>query len=113
MFKLYLYIFVWIPKKDQKRIEFDLTHMNKQDVLRQGRFKGELNYFRKMNNGDFRILLAYCAECYDNFRSKINCAICDDENLERIIVFFIHPRKKLYQPRKFQHVDITKICKDQ
>lgn len=107
--KNFQYNFKQIPKKDQKRIEYDLTHMNKQDILRQGRFKGELNYLRKMNNGYFRIFLTYCADCYEDFRNKINCAICDSENLERIVVFFIYPRKKLYQPRKFQQMSITKI----
>ena len=98
-----------IPDKDQKRILYDLTHMNKQDILRQGHLQGELNYLRKMNNGDYRIFLAYCGECYINFREKINCQICDENDLERIIVFYISPRKKLYQPHNIQHIDMRKI----
>ena len=98
-----------IPNRDRERIIDNLRHMNRQDILRQGRLQGELNYLRKMNFGDYRIFLAYCAECYSNFKEKINCAICDREDLERIVVFFIYPRKKLYQPRKFQKVDINKI----
>ena len=98
-----------IPEKDRKRILYDLTHMNSQDVLRQGQLQGELNYLRKMNNGDYKIFLAYCSECYQKFKEKINCAICDGVNLERVIVFFLAPRKKLYQPRNIQNLDITKI----
>ncbi len=101
--------FISFPSKDQKRIEYNLTHMTRQDVLRQGRLKGELNYLRKMRDGDYRIFLAYCAECYNEFREKINCTICNNDNLERIIAFFIHSRKKLYQPHRFQNVSITKI----
>ncbi len=98
-----------IPAKDRKRILEDLTHLNHHDVLRQGRLQGELNYLRKMNNGDYRIFLAYCAECYHEFKYRIKCSICNEEDLERIIVFFLYPRKKLYQPKKFQRVDIRKI----
>ncbi len=98
-----------IPERDQKRILYDLTHMNRQDVLRQGHLQGELNYLRKMNNGDYRIFLAYCVECYKNFREKINCQICDENDLERIIAFFISPRKKLYSPQNIKHIDVRKI----
>lgn len=98
-----------IPERDQKRILYDLTHMNRQDVLRQGHLQGELNYLRKMNNGDYRIFLAYCVECYKNFREKINCQICDENDLERIIVFFISPRKKLYSPQNIKRIDVRKI----
>lgn len=98
-----------IPERDRKRILFDLRHMDKHDILRQGHLQGELNYLRKMNNGDYRIFLAYCAECYENFREKINCKICDENDLERIIVFFISPRKKLYSPQNIQHIDVSKI----
>ena len=98
-----------LPDRDRKRILYDLTHMNSQDILRQGHLQGELNYLRKMNNGDYRIFLAYCAECFKNFREKINCQICDEKDLERIIVFFIALRKKLYHPQNIQHIDIKKI----
>ena len=98
-----------IPERDRKRILYDLTHTNRQDILRQGHLQGELNYLRKMNNGDYRIFMAYCSECYKEFRHKINCIICDKNNLNRLVVFFIAPRKKLYRPHKFQKVDITKI----
>ena len=107
--KNFEYNFKLLPKKDQNRIRLDLTHMNTQDILRQGQLQGPLNYLRKMNNGNYRIFLAYCKECYHEFSNKINCAICDENELERIIAFFIYPRKKLYQPRKFKKVDITKI----
>ena len=96
-------------EKDRKRILYDLTHMNKQDVLRQGALQGELNYLRKMNNGDYRIFFAYCAECFNQFHEKINCQICDEDFLERIIVFYITPRKKLYDPRNIRRIDIRKI----
>ena len=98
-----------IPEKDHKRILYDLTHMTNQDVLRQGHLQGELNYLRKINNGDYRIFVAYCSECYRNFKDKIKCAICDGNDLERIIIFFIAPRKKLYQPRNIQRLDISKV----
>ena len=98
-----------IPERDQKRISYDLTHMDKRDILRQGHLQGELNYLRKMNNGSYRIFLAYCAECYENFREKINCQICDASDLERIVAFFISPRKKLYSPQNIKHIDVRKI----
>ena len=98
-----------IPVRDQKRIEYDITHIDRQDALRKGRLKGDLNYYRKMRCGDYRILFAYCADCYEEFKDKINCEICDENDLERIIIFFIFYRKKAYDPRKFSHIDITKI----
>ena len=107
--KNFEYNFTLIPKKDQDRIHLDLTHMNRQDILRQGKLQGPLNYLRKMNNGDYRIFLAYCKECFNEFRDRISCTICDENELERIIAFFIYPRKKLYQPRRFKKVDITRI----
>ena len=91
-----------IPTKDQKRIEYDLTHMNRKDIQRMGYLKGNMNYIKKMNNGNYRIILGYCVECYPNFRDKLNCAICDGNNLERIIVFSLHPRKKVYNRQKFE-----------
>ena len=103
------YNFNLLPERDKKRIEYDLRHMNKHDILRQGQLRGPYNYLRKMNNGDFRIFLAYCAECYFKFKDIIKCLICDGEDLERIIAFFIYPRKKLYYSHKFKKVDITKI----
>ena len=98
-----------IPERDRKRILYDLTHMNRQDVLRQGHLQGELNYLRKINNGDYRIFLAYCVECYESFREKINCQICDASDLERIVAFFIFPRKKLYSPKNNQQIDVRKV----
>ena len=98
-----------IPERDRKRILYDLTHMNRQDVLRQGHLQGELNYLRKINNGDYRIFLAYCVECYESFREKINCQICDASDLERIVAFFIFPRKKLYSPKNIQQIDVRKV----
>lgn len=101
-------VFKTIPEKDQKRIQYDLTHMIRQDIQRMGYLKGDLNYVKKMNNGIFRIILAYCAECYENHRHKLNCDICDGNNLERIVAFSIHPRKKAYDRKKFQR-DLNRI----
>lgn len=96
----------FIPQRDQNRILYDINHMNRQDILRQGYYKSELNFLRKLRNGDYRVILTYCADCYPKFRYIIKCEICDRKNLERIVVFFIYHRKKLYQRQK---IDISKI----
>ena len=90
-----------IPNKEQKQILYNLTHMNRQDALRMGYLKGDLNCFQKLRNGDYRILLAYCANCYSNsHHSRLQCAICDEKKLERIIVFHVFYRKKGYRSYK-------------
>lgn len=96
-----------IPKKEQDKINYKLTHLNRQDAFRVGHLQGEMNHFKKFRSGDYRILMAYCFDCFSNeHHLKLNCAICDKEDLERIIVFHLFHRKKGYRTYKMRLKDI-------
>lgn len=60
-------------------------------------YKGDLNMFKKFSYKDLRIIFAFCRECYPNHRQKINCKNCNEDNLDKIILFVIYRRKKMYR----------------
>lgn len=95
-----------IPQHDKKKILYNLTHMNKQDAFRVGYFKGDLNHVKKLRVGDYRVILGYCADCYLQHKEYLNCSICNENDLERIVAFFVYPRKKLYKSHK---INLSKI----
>lgn len=88
------------PKKEREKIIYQLKHIDKNDVVRIPYLKGDLKFIKKYRIGDNRVFLAYCSECYNKYRERINCSICDKDQLERIVVFSINSRKKLYKRMK-------------
>ena len=89
-----------IPRSDREDIILNLKLIDKEDIKRRRYLKGELKHFKKYRIGDYRILLSYCAECYNKYRKEFNCNICDKNFLERIVVHLIDKRTKMYKKMK-------------
>lgn len=85
------------PLKERNKIVYDLKHITAEDIKRIPYLKGKYKYLKKFRIGDHRIFMGYCAECYNKYREIINCNDCNNSNLERIIVFAINNRPKLYK----------------
>ncbi len=106
--------------KEQKAIKYDLEHQTKDDIARVPFYKGfdeigevVLRFFMeyKKQGKDYRIMLMYCANCYpDNeIREYHNCPMCDENILNRIVVFTVYKRPKAYRHYKFkipEHFDL-------
>lgn len=60
----------------------------------------QVNCQKQLRIGDYRVLFAYCRECYETYRSFLKCDICSDNDLDRIIVFSIDKRKVVYKKAK-------------
>jgi len=96
-----------IPQKEQTKIIYNLSLITRQDAFRVGYLHGDMNHFKKYRLGDYRILMAYCYDCFENGHyNKLKCSVCDEENLERIILFHVFQRKKGYRPYKMKLKEI-------
>jgi len=89
-----------IPRSHREDIILNLKRIDNEDIRRIRYLKGEFKHLKKYRIGDYRIFLSYCAECYNKFRKKINCNICDENFMERIVVHSIDKRPKLYKKMK-------------
>lgn len=92
-----------LPPKERRQIEYNLKRLSEEDLRGIPYYKGPLKHFRKYEIGDYRIILAYCPECFNKYRKIIHCKICFREIkdvISRIIVFYVYPRKKLYRNNK-------------
>ncbi len=85
------------PLRERDKIVDKLKHITNEDIRRVPYLKGSYKHLKKYRTGDYRIFMAYCAECYNKYREKINCNDCEEDNLEKIVVFSIDSRPKLYK----------------
>lgn len=86
-----------LSQKIQKIIKDFFSTLNDSKAKQIPYYKGTLNMFKKFSYKDLRIIFAYCRECYPNHRDKIECSICNKDELDRIILFGIYARKKMYR----------------
>ncbi len=84
----------------RERIKSRLKEIEKNEIVDTPYLKGDLRFFKRIRIGDFRVLLAYCRECYEIYRNFLNCSICSEKNLDRIIVFSIDKRRNVYKKAK-------------
>ena len=97
-----------LSQKDKKRIQYDLTHLNITNLSSFPYLKGEFKHFRRYRSGNYRIIMAYCPECYNKYRDLLNCVICpeiEDDIEIRIVIFYVYPRKKLYRSSRISITD--------
>ncbi len=95
------------PVKERESIIYNLNHIDKEDIKRIKYLKGEWKHLKRYRIGDNRIFLAYCKECYNKYRDKFSCSddheFCNIKNLEKIVVFSLNLRKKVYK-RNLQRI---------
>ena len=89
-----------IQNPDRRRIKSKLQEIDENAVINTPYLKGNLQYFKRLRIGDYRVLLAYCRECYETYRNFLRCDICSNNHLDRIIVFSIDKRKGVYKKAK-------------
>ncbi len=94
-----------IPKRKHSNIINDLMTFTADDVRGWSNLKGRsLNILKKHRYSDFRILVVYCEQCFNYFDARLNCTICNENNLQRIIAVDIDHRSKVYNRSK---IDMT------
>ena len=89
-----------IQNPQRKRIESKLKEIEREEIINIPYLKGDLRYYKRLRIGDFRVLLAYCRECYELFRNILECPICNEDDLDRTIIFRIDKRKSIYKKAK-------------
>jgi hypothetical protein len=86
-----------IQEKLKKNILSDFEQMDATQASQIPYFKvGFYKAFKKYQKGQYRILFAYCKECYRKYRHILKCKFCSETNLERLVLYDIHNRSEGY-----------------
>ncbi len=84
-------------KKVRNEILDYFKNITDEQARRDPYYKGEINMFKHHSYKELRIFYGYCKECYGKHYTSINCSICNGNILDRIVLFAIYQRPKLYQ----------------
>ena len=75
-----------------------LDHFDSMDSIQASNYPyyqhGIYKAYKKYKKGDLRFKFAYCKECYNKYREIHKCIFCNEEELERIVIFEIFRRKQ-------------------
>lgn len=90
-----------IPKRKHSNIIYTLSTFTANDIRDWRNLKARsLKVLKKHRFGDFRILVVYCEQCFNDFNAELNCTICNENNLQRLIAVDIDHRSKVYKRSK-------------
>ena len=102
-----------LSQQQRNSLLFDLNRKTRGDIERIPNYKGEhLSRFKKYTFHDYRVILIYCNQCYNEYNHIFNCKICDSDNLIRFIGIGIFHRKKLYRHYKNNFSNLRLIFRD-
>ncbi|HEC37520.1 hypothetical protein LCGC14_1642100 [marine sediment metagenome] len=94
-----------IPKRKRSNIIYTLSTFTAGDVRSWGNLKSRsLKVLKKHRFSDFRILVIFCEQCFNNFNADPSCTICNENELQKLIAVDIDHRSKVYNRSK---VDMT------
>lgn len=96
-----------ISRRNRSNFIYDLEHLTKDDVeQRFPNLKGPtLRFFKSYHKSNHRTLFVYCFQCFHQFNHELDCNICDENNLERLIIIDIDHRSNAYKDNNLRNFE--------
>ena len=87
-----------IPQKIEDAILADFEEMDPERARQYPYYKAiQFKALKKYIKSKYRVFFAYCSECYGKYDDFLNCPFCDENNLERLVLYDIQIRKFDYR----------------
>ncbi len=83
-----------MPQKIRDSILSDFAEMDTERVKQYPYYKASFyKTLKKYVKSKYRIFFAYCYECFGKYDDFLKCPFCDENNLERVVLYDIQLRK--------------------